>query len=196
MGNQTLHLLAEHDGTHVRLLSPSVGLFTLARASGAALTPGENAGVVLCLGREIQLLVPDGVRGHVVSAAPKALRAPVGYGTLLYELDTAQAAQSPASSGAGASGCARSAAGGHILRATQAGRFWLRPAPSEPTFVRVGQTLRAGETVGWIEVMKTFSQVAFQPRADQAGIVKLAKVLVTDGGDVAEGDPLFELELG
>jgi 3-methylcrotonyl-CoA carboxylase beta subunit len=45
------------------------------------------------------------------------------------------------------------------VRATMEGSFWTRPAPGEPPFVDVGQPVSEGQTLGLIEVMKTFSPV-------------------------------------
>ena len=42
----SLELRVERDGELVRLLSPEVGLFTCALARGAALAPGQRAGVL------------------------------------------------------------------------------------------------------------------------------------------------------
>lgn len=66
------------------------------------------------------------------------------------------------------------------LRAPMEGAFWTRPAPGEPPFAPVGSTVSPGDTVGLVEVMKTFTPV----RADRAGTVLR--------WDAADGDPVVD----
>src|SRR5690606_13115975 len=40
---------------------------------------------------------------------------------------------------------------GHVVRAPMVGTFYASPAPDKPAFVSVGQTVKAGETLGIIE---------------------------------------------
>jgi KipI family sensor histidine kinase inhibitor len=68
------------------------------------------------------------------------------------------------------------------------GTFYRRPAPEQPPFVAVGDRVAAGQTVGTIEVMKSFHDVT----APAAGVV--ARVLVDDGATVEYGQPLFALD--
>ncbi|HTW25882.1 MAG TPA: acetyl-CoA carboxylase [Acetobacteraceae bacterium] len=68
------------------------------------------------------------------------------------------------------------------------GTFYRSPAPGEPPFKTEGSTVAPGETVGLIEVMKTFTQVA----AEEAG--KLVRFLVENEDAVMAGQPLYELE--
>jgi biotin carboxyl carrier protein len=42
---------------------------------------------------------------------------------------------------------------GHIVTAPMIGTFYVSPAPGEPPFVRVGDLVRAGQTIGIIEAM-------------------------------------------
>ena len=79
--HQTMQLEAEAtDEGHIRLLSPEVGGFTGALPEGSTLSPGMVAGTLQVLGRSVDLVVPAGAGGAVVSAAPKLRVAPVGFG--------------------------------------------------------------------------------------------------------------------
>ena len=53
--------------------------------------------------------------------------------------------------------------------------------------------IRAGSTLGLLEVMKTFTHLAYAPGASLPAEAKIARVLVADGAEVGEGAPLFEL---
>lgn len=45
------------------------------------------------------------------------------------------------------------------------GTFYRKPAPDQPPFVEDGGSVAAGDTVGLVEVMKTFHEV----KAEEAG---------------------------
>ena len=83
-----LELRAERDGERTLLRAPEVGYLTCARAQGALVGPGEEVGVLLQLGRAFRLVVPAGVLGRIVSAAPDRKKEPVEYGQVLYELES------------------------------------------------------------------------------------------------------------
>ncbi|GAN78493.1 acetyl-CoA carboxylase [Acidisphaera rubrifaciens] len=68
------------------------------------------------------------------------------------------------------------------------GTFYRRPTPDEPPFKNDGDTVAAGETIGLIEVMKTFNAVT----ADAAG--RIVRFLVENEDPVMAGEPLYEIE--
>jgi len=69
------------------------------------------------------------------------------------------------------------------------GTFYRRPGPDQPPFKNEGDQVAAGEPVGLIEVMKTFTQVV----AEEAG--RIGRFLVENEGAVMAGEPLYELEV-
>ena len=80
-------------------------------------------------------------------------------------------------------------ADGLVFRAPMSGRFYSRPAPDKPAFVKPGDRVRVGTTVCLLEVMKTFNRVKYAGEP-----AKVARVVPADGDDVEAGDPLLELE--
>ena len=70
------------------------------------------------------------------------------------------------------------------------GIFYRAPAPGTPSFVEVGDAVEAGQPVGMIEAMKTFSEVL----AESAGTV--IRIPAENGRLVQPGDPLIVLEAG
>jgi acetyl-CoA carboxylase biotin carboxyl carrier protein len=48
---------------------------------------------------------------------------------------------------------------GRVIEAPVMGVFYRSPAPGEPPFVDVGDTVESGQPVGMIEAMKVFSEV-------------------------------------
>jgi len=77
---------------------------------------------------------------------------------------------------------------GPTITAPIMGVFYRSPAPGEPAFVEIGDTVDAGQPVGMIEAMKVFSEVL----AEQGGRVR--RVVAENGALVQPGDPLIELE--
>ena len=68
------------------------------------------------------------------------------------------------------------------------GVVYLSPNPNAPTFVKVGDTVKVGQTLCMVEAMKTFNPVV----AEKAG--KIKAILVESGAPVEYQQPLFEME--
>ena len=73
------------------------------------------------------------------------------------------------------------------VKAPLLGVFFRRPAPDQDAFTEEGRAVQAGQTIGLIEVMKTFHEVT----APRSGI--LAAFLVDDGATVEYGQPVARL---
>jgi acetyl-CoA carboxylase biotin carboxyl carrier protein len=187
----TLELIARKDAGRVLLCSPAVGLFTRALDRGTPLVPGEAAGTLLRLGRASTLLVPAGASGVIANARPERVHAPVSWGETLYELEPLEGTNERAAAASDAQTEARS--GALVLRAPQTGRFYERPAPNEPAFAREGDLLEAGRPVGLVEVMKTFTHVAYRPGGTLPVRARFVRYLVPHASDVSEGQPLCEV---
>jgi acetyl-CoA carboxylase biotin carboxyl carrier protein len=190
---QVLELLLHREGERVVLRSPEVGFFTRALPSGALLAPHAAAGVLHSLGRRFELVVPPGVAGRVVNARPEPVLAPVAYGTVLYELAPLEAGPAAA---ARASDRSEGTAGALVFRAPHSGRFWQRPSPNDTPFVRAGELLEDGQTLGLIEVMKTFTHVVYRAGGELPARARVVRLLVADGEEVEEGGALVDLEPG
>jgi len=188
----TLELAARSEAGRIRLLAPEVGLFTCALPAGQVVVPGQVAGTLISLGRSFTLLVPEGASGVITSAPPARIQSPVGYGDVLYEIAPHSAARAP--SAARPADAKEESAGPLVLRSPQAGRFYHRPSPTEPPFVAPGRTIEDGQPVGMIEVMKTFSHVAYRAEGPLPRRARVVRIVAADGSDVRAGDALLELE--
>jgi biotin carboxyl carrier protein len=156
------------------------------------LTAGERAGVLIALGRSIELVVPEGVSGIVTSPAPERVRTPVGYGDVLYELAPLETNRGSATKQASArEGTNRT--GALVMRSPQSGRYYHRPAPGEAAFVAAGGEIADGTPIGMIEVMKTFTHVVYRSSASLPARAKVLRLVAGDGVDVRQGDVLIEL---
>jgi len=116
-------------------------------------------------------------KGGVTMAAPVALQA----------APVAPAAAAPAAVPAAAetAPAANALPAGHVVKAPMVGTFYASATPGAAAFVKVGQQVKAGETLGIIEAMKMFNQI----EADVAGTVQA--ILVENGQPVEFDQPMF-----
>ncbi len=181
---KTVELLeAVDEAGRVVLRSPGVGYHVAAPAEGATLSPGDVAGALEILGVRVRLVVPAKVRGRVV-VGPPARRTPVGFGDPVLVLEALAVADEEAT------GQEAEDATGQEFRVASAGRIYAAPSPEEPPFITPGSEVMPGQPVALLEVMKTFSRVAFEG----PGRVRVTEIVAADESDVSAGDVLFRWE--
>jgi acetyl-CoA carboxylase biotin carboxyl carrier protein len=69
------------------------------------------------------------------------------------------------------------------------GTFYRRPSPNQPPFKEEGDAVAAGDTIGLIEVMKTFSPVITEENG------KIIAFHVENEDPVMAGQPIYDLEV-
>ncbi|HEY8004635.1 MAG TPA: biotin/lipoyl-containing protein, partial [Phenylobacterium sp.] len=75
-------------------------------------------------------------------------------------------------------------AAGDTVNSPMVGSVYLQPEPGAEPFVKVGDTVTAGQTLMIVEAMKTMNPIP----APKAG--KILEILVQDGQPVEFGEPL------
>jgi acetyl-CoA carboxylase biotin carboxyl carrier protein len=68
------------------------------------------------------------------------------------------------------------------------GTFYRRPAPDTPPFKAEGDSVAAGDTIGLVEVMKSFHAI----QAQFGG--KIVKFLIDNEEPIMAGQPIAEIE--
>lgn len=68
------------------------------------------------------------------------------------------------------------------------GTFYRKPAPDKPPYKEEGDRVSLGDTIGLVEVMKSFHEV----KADTAG--KIARFLVENEAAITAGQPLVDID--
>jgi acetyl-CoA carboxylase biotin carboxyl carrier protein len=101
--------------------------------------------------------------------------------------DVAPAASVPAILAIPTSTATLSESVGYLIAAPMIGTFYLTAGPGEPPFVRVGDRVEAGQTIGIIEAMKIMNEIP----ADRGGVV--TEILVANSQPVEYGSPLLRL---
>jgi acetyl-CoA carboxylase biotin carboxyl carrier protein len=170
------------DGGGWILTSPAPGVFQPSVGGGALVSGDASVGMLEVLGRNITLVVPAEVSGHVTGIARKTVQ----FGDPLAELVPGAAVEQHATR---PTPDAATSLTGPVFRAPTSGRFYGRSAPVKPPFVQAGDELAQGATICLLEVMKTFHRVTYAGERARVG-----KVLVGDGDDVNAGDPLLALD--
>ncbi len=191
-------LVAPTDTT-IEIQSPGVGLWRGAPGPGSVVAPGTALGELEVLGVLHRLVAPSGAHGVVTGPKTnlRIARLPVGYRDTLLVLDSRAGAgvggAVPTGGNLPPGGAAGAARTGLVFQAPSSGRFYVRPGPDKPPFVAAGDTLKGGQVVALLEVMKTFNRIAY----GGAGLpdpARVVRIIPDDGADVEEGDPLVELE--
>ncbi|MCQ8105195.1 acetyl-CoA carboxylase biotin carboxyl carrier protein [Methylomonas sp. SURF-2] len=77
---------------------------------------------------------------------------------------------------------------GHVVKSPMVGTFYRSASPGSPSFVEIGQSVSAGQTLCIIEAMKILNQI----EADKSGTIK--QILVENAHPVEYGQPLFIIE--
>jgi acetyl-CoA carboxylase biotin carboxyl carrier protein len=74
------------------------------------------------------------------------------------------------------------------IKSPMPGTFYRRPDPESDPFVNKGDAVSPGDTVGLVEVMKSFHEI----KAQEEGTV--SKILLEDEDAVGAGQDVVELE--
>jgi acetyl-CoA carboxylase biotin carboxyl carrier protein len=130
----------------------------------------EHAGLKIRVAREL-----------TVAAAPtQYIQAPAAQAYA-----PAPAAAAPAVEAATPAPAARA---GDAVKSPMVGTVYLSPQPGADAFIKVGDTVSAGQTLLIVEAMKTMNPIS----APKAG--KIVEILVADAQPVEFGEPLVIVE--
>jgi acetyl-CoA carboxylase biotin carboxyl carrier protein len=77
---------------------------------------------------------------------------------------------------------------GDVVKSPMVGTVYLQPQPDAPSFVKVGDTVTAGQTLLIVEAMKTMNPIP----APRGG--KIVEIIVQDAQPVEFGEPLIVIE--
>ncbi|MEW7008353.1 acetyl-CoA carboxylase biotin carboxyl carrier protein [Lentilitoribacter sp. EG35] len=118
----------------------------------------------------------------------RATSAPAQYATAAIPAPAPASTPAPMSDIVSAPVAATPATNGHSVPSPMVGTAYLSPSPESDTFVKVGQTVKEGQTLLIIEAMKTMNQIP-SPRSG-----KIVEILLEDGQPVEFGDTLVIIE--
>jgi acetyl-CoA carboxylase biotin carboxyl carrier protein len=183
------------DDGRTALLAPSPGLWRERPEIGSLLRAGDAIGWLEILGVAHRLRAPAGAVGIVAGDGPHAelTRPAVDYGARLLTLDPEGLGGALAVEATTAAG-ATTVGGSLVFEAASSGRFYARPGPDKPAFVEVGQVIERGQTIGLLEVMKTFTRINYDnPKLPARA--RIRAIVAADQADLDRGDAILYLEL-
>ncbi|MBD3866487.1 MAG: hypothetical protein IFK94_00015 [Acidobacteria bacterium] len=180
------------DDGKTEILSPKVGIWSAHPKDRSLLSSQATIGKIRCQTRTFTLQIPDGVSGRISADTDRDRSAAVEYGELLFtlepigtDLSDPKKSQQPKSKPGDQlpPGC-------HAITSPTDGVFYARPAPDAEPFVKKGETIHLGHTIGLVEVMKTFNPILYggPDLPDKAEVVELR---AEDGREIRAGDVLL-----
>lgn len=146
----------------LRKLKTLIDLVSESNVSELEIT--ENEGKVRIVKAGPAPVVMPGVYATSPAAAAPAVPAPI------------PAAQAP------------SEIAGEVIKSPMVGTFYRAPSPGAEPFVKVGQSVQAGDTLCIIEAMKILNEI----EAEKSGTI--TNILVENGQAVEYGQPLFSID--
>jgi acetyl-CoA carboxylase biotin carboxyl carrier protein len=132
-----------------------------------------------------ELEISEGEESVRISRNGTAVPAPVHYAAAPAPVAAPAPAAAPAPV---AEAAAPAVPAGHQVLSPMVGTFYRSPSPDAKSFVEVGQTVNAGDTLCIVEAMKMMNQI----EADKSGVV--TAILVEDGQPVEFDQPLVVIE--
>ena len=132
-----------------------------------------------------ELEIKEGEEIVRLSRLPKGMVASLPQAAVPMAPARAEAPAPVAAEAAAAAGGGKSLPEGHTVKAPMVGTFYASASPEAAPFVKVGQSVKAGDTLGIIEAMKMFNQI----EADVSGTV--LAILVSNGQPVEFDEPMF-----
>lgn len=133
-----------------------------------------------------ELEISEGEESVRISRNSTAPVAPVQYAAAPAPI--AAAAAPAAAAPVAAEAAAPAVPAGHQVLSPMVGTFYGAPSPDAKPFVKVGQSVTAGETLCIVEAMKMMNQI----EADKSGVV--TAILVEDGQPVEFDQALVIIE--
>ena len=129
--------------------------------------------------------------GLKIRVAKAAAAAPVQYAVPAAAPAAAPVAPQPQGAAPAAAPAAEAptpARSGEVVKSPMVGTIYMQPQPEAPPFVKVGDTVTAGQTLMIVEAMKTMNPIP----APRAG--RVTEILVQDSQPVEFGEPLIVIE--
>lgn len=118
-----------------------------------------------------------------LTAAPVQFAAPAPV-----QIAAPAAIPAQAASPAAAAEAAAPTRAGEVVKSPMVGTVYLQPQPGSDPFIKVGDTVAAGQTLMIVEAMKTMNPIP----APKGG--RVAEILVEDSQPVEFGEPLVVIE--
>lgn len=160
---------------------PGVGMPVVGNLSAAAVMGLDAGAAVTAPSAGMPAgLMPGMAAGATASQGAVSQGAPAGQ-------QIAENAADGSANPAGKAGDSGAVASDRVVTCPLVGTFYSSPAPDEEDFVKVGDTVKKGQTIGIVEAMKLMNEI----ECEYDGVVDA--ILVNNEDVVEYGQPLFRI---
>jgi len=184
---------AKKNNGQIKILSPTVGIFHRIHNNGDYLCPGSYIGYLSVLKSKIRLYIPEDISGIADIDISSLRDIGIGYGdpilTILYTENISTVNNNKKDKFHN-----NKKQEGIIIRSFITGIFYRKETPDSLPFVKVGSTVKRGDTLGLIEVMKSFNKIIFDEGKNfESGTIE--EIFIDNDSEIKMGDPLFRISV-
>lgn len=180
-------------GKYSEILSPSVGIFIRNFKDGDMLCPGAHIGYFYTQNIIKSIRIPIDTMGKITFTDNGKIETRVEYGEVLFTISQPEEDLIHLTSNNEKKEGIRSYEG-LLIRSFITGIFYRRATPDSPPFTKLGALVKKGDTLGLIEVMKSFNRIILEGENNfKNGIIE--EIFVEDNSEVKQGDPLFRISV-
>lgn len=188
MENQILVCPALYKDGTVLLLSPSIGRLHLLISENSNVTGDQRIGYLYRLDKKFVLKTPKDCTGKISYIKSDSASLKLGFREHFLSITRSSIETSEQKLSLKA---AKIPPAENYITASMDGMFYLSSSPQDPPFVKIGDTVVPGQTIGLIEVMKSFYPVQFN--GSQSAII--TDIAITNASAVTSGTKLFIIKV-
>lgn len=170
------------DNARIIVVSPLIGRLKLSVSTGQLLGPSQVIGTAMRLNRHFVIKLPAEMAVATIAAITSADRViAVEFGEHVMELQVVGKEADTRALDKQKNVTSTS------VDAPMDGMFYLAASPKDPPYVKIGDVITPGQTIGLIEVMKCFYPLKYQGRER----VMILDIVVTSASPVSSGMKLL-----
>ncbi|HXW53735.1 MAG TPA: biotin/lipoyl-containing protein [Myxococcota bacterium] len=172
-------------GNVVELKSPKIGRAILRVKLGEAVLAGQIIADFWCLGQHYLLKTPANCSGTVSQILHQDRIISLAYGDVFLHVARDVVDGAKKSSGE------EKTRNVITINAPMDGMFYLSSSPDSPPYVNVSDTVVKGQTLGLIEVMKSFYPLKYQGEKP----ARISAIHIKTGTPVTSSTPIFSISI-
>jgi biotin carboxyl carrier protein len=184
--NSFLICSAQESKTSIEIKSPAIGRIIFFLEPGCLVVGGQLIGNLYRLEQIFLLSLDKGCSGKIIWAKNHNVLVPVAYGEVILKIDR-QPIKHLENNKCGEQ--EESNLPADYIHAPMDGMFYLSPSPTSPPFVKIEDEIKPGQTLGLIEVMKSFYPFKYQGKT----IAKIIEITIKNAMPIKSGTRLFKV---
>ncbi len=183
---------SEDIGTKYLIRSPGVGKILFTIDDGVFITGGNKIGRMKILNKNFILRIPNDMAGSIRLLKNHERITYAAYNEIIFELEKSKKIENNESVIKEDVNITQT--NGLIIKSFIDGIFFRRPSPDSEPFVQEGSLVKPGDTLGLIEVMKSFNKIIC-PDFKKGRNGFITEIYKKDESVIRSGEPLFRIKL-